>query len=535
MAYEYIRRIKKSNRTLYRCKDTFGNLKDLSSKQIKQLISCGNTFSGIAIAKDGRIYTTRIKNSSQIYHGISGYSILTGASLTALSNKYEPFKERNVVTVIYDYLCAPFNALSSICIIHGIRRTGKTVALFHSINKLLKNGINSNEIAYILVNTENASFDNLEYIISNTQCKYLFIDEITRVKDFISRASVISDIYSLDKKIVITGTDSFVFPHALATTLFMRAKLCRTTAIGYSEYLRIMNKNASLAEADNFLIHGGVLVPTEFSEIDSAKDALEAVTFYNIRNSIYKNKSTDFRVDNDVLQLKEDQFVYLVYNIIQISTEPRKASDLGRNLLLLGKDSKAYIHQYGGVSISAFNRLNNIKIETISTVYRALSDLDIVKQITNCADDDAIIGIERITDIEPITMIQSLLYTIKYHKKSPNNLGLLFENFVISQVMAYKLNGHKLEINYCKYKHNGVEHEIDLVVTNNHKAIAIEIKYDTIAKKEYTKHLTDLTIDKVIPNITKKLVVYRGETLNIYGIQFVNINDFSLNLDFYLK
>lgn len=71
--------------------------------------------------------------------------------------------------------------------------------------------------------------------------KYVFIDEVTLISDFIDSAAILSDIYSaMGMKIVLSGTDSLGFWLAVHEELYDRAVMVHTTYIPFSEHSRLL-------------------------------------------------------------------------------------------------------------------------------------------------------------------------------------------------------------------------------------------------------------------------------------------------------
>lgn len=81
--------------------------------------------------------------------------------------------------------------------------------------------------------------------------KYVFIDEVTLISDFIDSAAILSDIYSaMGMKIVLSGTDSLGFWLAVHEELYDRAVMVHTTYIPFSEHSRLLG----IMDQDYFLI-----------------------------------------------------------------------------------------------------------------------------------------------------------------------------------------------------------------------------------------------------------------------------------------
>ena len=72
----------------------------------------------------------------------------------------------------------------------------------------------------------------------NAGFRYVFIDEVTLLEDFIDSAALFSDVFAtMGMKIVLSGTDSLGFWLAMDEELYDRAKPIHTTFIPYREYM----------------------------------------------------------------------------------------------------------------------------------------------------------------------------------------------------------------------------------------------------------------------------------------------------------
>ena len=86
--------------------------------------------------------------------------------------------------------------------------------------------------------------------------RYIFIDEVTLMEDFIDSAALFSDIYApMGMKIVLSGTDSLGFWFAESNELYDRVHLIHTTFIPYREYSRLLGIDG----IDEYIRYGGTL------------------------------------------------------------------------------------------------------------------------------------------------------------------------------------------------------------------------------------------------------------------------------------
>ena len=86
--------------------------------------------------------------------------------------------------------------------------------------------------------------------------RYVLLDEVTPMRNFIDSAALLSDIYAAQgMKIVLSGTDSLGFWFALRQELYDRAKMIHTTSIPYREHSRLLG----IDQIDEYIRYGGTL------------------------------------------------------------------------------------------------------------------------------------------------------------------------------------------------------------------------------------------------------------------------------------
>ena len=111
--------------------------------------------------------------------GNKSITYFNGKNLENKLYEYSNYKRRFYVDTVFNFL----ENSSKRCVeLFGLRRVGKTVSIFHIIDKLIKSNVSSNEILYIECN-ESLSVDSLVLFIENmnskNKLKYVFIDEVT--------------------------------------------------------------------------------------------------------------------------------------------------------------------------------------------------------------------------------------------------------------------------------------------------------------------------------------------------------------------
>ena len=159
-------------------------------------------------------------------------NVVIGEKLLRLYKEVELYKKRDCYKYLKRYIDGKY--IGKVCILYGLRRTGKTTMLFQLIGEL-----NKKETAYIKIDKK----DNMSLLLKDIKLlnemgyKNILIDEITLMSDFIDCASVLSDVYSmLGMKIVMSGTDSLGFLLADRDELYDRNIMIHTSFISFKEY-----------------------------------------------------------------------------------------------------------------------------------------------------------------------------------------------------------------------------------------------------------------------------------------------------------
>lgn len=541
--YTYLdRQIHKGKQTIYRVKNnTTGEVISLTSNQIKSMIKQGERFDGIRLSKtDNRIVIKSRAGLSDAYMGYNNsVGILTGEKLIGIANNYAIYKQRWYVPNLVKF-CTE-NSLKHLSIIHGIRRTGKTVSMWHTINQLLKMGISSNNIVYITIYND-IDANTLYKLVNDLSQKYIFIDEVTKVKDILSSASYLSDYIPSTKRIVLTGTDSLVFPKIITSELFDRAYIIHSTLISCIEYMRLENLELNQSNVDRYEKYGGVFIQDEYATLQSVIKVLGEIIYMNMLRTILRNKNTLNLISAKDIAIED--IIYVTLNMIKLSVCPMNSIKIGSSLKAISKKDLDFI--YGQLRNTEFSlnmpntyKTRTLKKEVVNHIVYSISELDLIKTIENFADTRG--SIKKISDEEIITLVQILYSSIaKRESKIVEEVdGSRFENFVIGQIYRYKIQHPYIDMQfgYCKYQESGIEHEVDLIIkldaspmnpNQRKEVIAIEIKNSSKPLVEHSRHLVDNTLDVALGDtVTKRIVVYKGKTNTVViegkQVRYINV------------
>lgn len=217
---------------------------------------------------------------------------------------------------------------TKVCILFGVRRTGKTTAMLQCISRMAEKERKKAVFFQISKprkkNDQILSGDSLwdllkemrEYLHSGY--KYFFVDEATNLLDFNQGAEILSDIIALQgAKIILSGTDSLCLDDARSDALLGRSVTISTSFISFSEWSLLTNSN----EIDTFARQGGILgdgqqIQAIFGIDSGCTEYIQSAYARNIEHSIAERKISN--IPDEVIDLiEEGRFEGAVQRIVE--------------------------------------------------------------------------------------------------------------------------------------------------------------------------------------------------------------------------
>lgn len=198
-------------------------------------------------------------------------NVIVGKALSDLSRPVAEWERRDSFEKLRRYLYGTES--DRVLILFGLRRTGKTTMLRQAVSEMTVE--DQAKAAYIkLRQTDTVDMAGRDLKrLHDAGYKYVLLDEVTLMKDFIDSAALFSDVYAaMGMKIVLSGTDSLGFWMSLDQELYDRAHMIHTTFIPFREYSRLLG----ITDIDEYIRYGGTLRAgeTAFSDPDAiAADA----------------------------------------------------------------------------------------------------------------------------------------------------------------------------------------------------------------------------------------------------------------------
>lgn len=283
-------------------------------------------------------------------------NVLTGEELLAMARNIESDKKRDCYKQLSAYLRGEGG--ERVCIVLGLRRTGKTTLIRQAILDMEPEQVK--RAAYI----KTTAADNMDIMsrdlkrLNQQGYKYVFMDEVTLMDDFVDSAAVLSDIYAAQgMRIVLTGTDTLSFALALRQELFDRAITIRTTFIPFREYSRLLDVDS----IDQYIRYGGTLRKSKETS-DSRSDDKETFALFRNRESTreYIESAVCRNIQRSLLGSKDkSQFAALrslmeAGELIRVINEVMENMNL--NFLLLTASSNPAFHE---LRIAVWNQRND--------------------------------------------------------------------------------------------------------------------------------------------------------------------------------
>ena len=504
-------------------------------------------------------------------------NVVTGTGLQALANSVAKYGKRNCFSTLQKFVTGSYDG--KICILYGLRRTGKTTLLFQMLSELP-----IEKTAYIKVQTT----DDMSRLTKDLKAlfelgyRYVFIDEITLLSDFIDTAAVLSDVFSMmGMKIVVSGTDSLGFAMANRDELYDRSVTIHTSFIPFREYARLLN----ICSVDSYIEYGGTLKMENMS-FDDPDAAFDEVAFRDdestrkyIDTAISRNIQHTLKNDhygeyfNQLRELYEKGELTNVINrivqhmnhrfVLRVVEDEFKSHDFGsaKELLLHDLPAERATVLYDVNEKQILERLKaiiEVKEKSETTVPITQEHIDKVKKyllmldlIVNCPERyESGKQAEHIVFSQPgmrYAIAKALVYSLMQDayfasiseadkayitgKILDDVKGRMLEDIVLLEVR--KTAPSTMEAFKFKFDAGG---EFDMVIYDKagQNCRIYEIKHSTEVNEKQTLHLRDAEKCQIVENrfgpISGKFVLYRGKDTFAEGVQYLNVENFLCGL-----
>lgn len=485
--------------------------------------------------------------------------VIVGNRLKSLVSITRNYKKRECIQMLRDYIFKDID--DKVFILYGLRRTGKTTLIRQIILELSESDFN--KAAFIQVTSKDSLSDIDEdlRLLEKNGYKYVFLDEVTLMEDFIEGSALFSDIYaSSGMKIILSGTDSLGFAFSKEEQLYDRCIMLHTTFIPYREFENVLG----IYGIDEYIRYGGTMslgginynASTPFSNIKDTEEYINTSIAKNIQHSLkmyqYGGHFRQFldlyekgELTNVINRVVEDMNHRFTKSVVERITANNLLGDrvdsLNLDKVTLGIKNMLDILNKEEQSV-------DISDVHITQIKEYLAILDLIKEIdleylpeVNQKSKIIVVTQPGLRYAQAEAIVENLLLDEKFQEldiqKRTRILerllseirGRMMEHIVLLETKLAKKDKHVFKLQFPIG-------EFDMVVQDP-KTLSCEIyeiKYSKERACEQYRHINDeekcaMTTHRY-GNITGRYVIYRGENTEMDTIQYLNVEDYLKSL-----
>uniref|UniRef100_UPI0038905E57 AAA family ATPase n=1 Tax=Treponema sp. TaxID=166 RepID=UPI0038905E57 len=426
-------------------------------------------------------------------------------------------------------------------ILYGLRRTGKTTLIRQIIYNM--NDEDRNKTVFIQINPTNTLADVNKDLrkLETLGYKYVFIDEVTMMDDYIQGAALFSDVFaSSGMKIVLSGTDSLGFVFSEDEQLYDRCILLHTTFISFREFSNVLG----IHDIDQYMEFGGTMSQSGdnynkgiFRTKKSTADYVNTAIARNIQHSLknyqygshFRNlKSVYDKVEltsaiNRIVEDMNHEFT------IEVLTRAFKSHDFGSAKDIMRKDRenptdvieiKEYLDLLDltcDIPLVNMNDLSNKKVTTVfsqpglrySQAESLIKSLMMDETFKNIDAQERKRITERILDDIKGRMLEEIVQLET--KKANPNLEVFKLQFAVGEFDMVVYDPDKICCKIYEIKHSKEKSPF---------------QYRHLINEDNCKQ-TEFRYGKIL----EKVVLYRGESYSEEnGVQYKNVEDYLMEI-----
>ena len=496
--------------------------------------------------------------------------IKIGAQLTRFLEPVMKWKKRESFSALHDYIYGENN--DRVLILYGLRRTGKTTLIRQLIGEMSAD--TQQKTAFIQLSSRHSLAD-VNHDLKQLELlgfRYVFIDEVTLLNDFIEGAALFSDIFAAGgMKVVLSGTDSLGFVFSEDEQLYDRCILLHTTFIPYREFENVLG----IEGIDKFIEFGGTMSmggsnyntdKFTFATQKSANDYVDSAIARNIQHSLkcYQHEG-HFRALQDLYNAGEltSAINRIVEDVnhrftIDVLTKKFKSSDLRISASNLRRDRNKPTDILDRIDINAFTKQlkhlllikdkaeqsvevsepHRIEIKEYLDLLDLTCDIDIVNMSNlNEHHTRTVLSQPGLRYAQASALIKSLLLDETF-KQIPIGERMAIEKRILDEIrgrmmeeivlLETKIANPTKQVFQLQFAIG----EFDMVVFDPQSAYSeiYEIKHSDKIAKEQCRHLLDpkkcAETEFRYGKILSKNVIYRGAKDRFGDINYLNVEEY---------
>lgn len=496
-------------------------------------------------------------------------NVRTGSALRSFAAPVKDYKKRDCFQALHEYLYGPQQ--DKVFILYGLRRTGKTTLIRQIFAEMTDEELTETAFVQITRNDTLATVNQDLKYLEKAGFRYVFLDEVTLMEDFISGAALFSDVYAASgMKIVLSGKDSLGFLFSEDEQLFDRCILLHTTFIPYREFEQVLGVKG----IDEYIRYGGTMSlggihyneTSTFASKTSADEYVDSAISRNIQHSLrYYQDGGHFRHLQELYE--HDELTSAINRIVEdinhrftmeVLTKDFRSSDLEISLKNLRRDREQPTDVLDRIDLLEITeRLRHLlEIQNLPEQSVKLSDAHImeIREYLDLLDLTHEVGVFALPSAEKLrdrtilsqpglryaqadALVSSLL-----QDQTMSDLSLTERNYVLDRIrseimgrmmedivlLETALANPKKQVFILQFAVG----EFDMVVFDPAAASCeiFEIKHSTEIVPEQVRHLIDPEKCAMTEHryglIKRKTALYRGATQDVDGIRYVNVEEY---------
>lgn len=506
-------------------------------------------------------------------------NVRTGETLRSFAKSVRGYRRRECFQQLCDYVYG--DPQDKVFILYGLRRTGKTTMIRQIFAEMRDTELVKAAFIQITAKDTLADVNRDLKILEAHGFRYVFLDEVTLMEDFIEGAALFSDVFAAcGMKIVLSGTDSLGFLFTEDEQLYDRCVLLHTTFIPYREFETVLGIHG----IDEYIRYGGTMSlggihyneNSTFASKEKTDEYVDTAIARNIQHSLrcYQYEG-HFRhlwdlYDKNELTSAINRVVEDINHrfTLEVLTQDWKSHDLGISTSNLRRDRE-----------NPTDILDRIDLVAVTSSLRKLLEIRNKAEQTIELDDIHVAEIKEYLDLLDLTREIDVLHLPDVSTKSSRTViaqpGLryaqadelirsllldetfsalsLAERTVVQERILTEIKGRMLEdIVLLETKLTNLKKQVfvlqfpigefDMVVFDPEAGSCqiFEIKHSEEAVSQQYRHLVNeekcAQTEHRYGSITGKYVLYHGKSRVVDGIPYQNVEEYLRNLgDNHLK
>mgnify|MGYP003212808828 FL=1 len=506
-------------------------------------------------------------------------NVRTGETLRSFAKSVRGYRRRECFQQLCDYVYG--DPQDKVFILYGLRRTGKTTMIRQIFAEMRDTELVKAAFIQITAKDTLADVNRDLKILEAHGFRYVFLDEVTLMEDFIEGAALFSDVFAAcGMKIVLSGTDSLGFLFTEDEQLYDRCVLLHTTFIPYREFETVLGIHG----IDEYIRYGGTMSlggihyneNSTFASKKKTDEYVDTAIARNIQHSLrcyqYEGHFRHLRdlYDKNELTSAINRVVEDINHrfTLEVLTQDWKSHDLGISASNLRRDRE-----------NPTDILDRIDLVAVTSSLRKLLEIRNKAEQTIELDDIHVAEIKEYLDLLDLTREIDVLHLPDVSTKSSRTViaqpGLryaqadelirsllldetfsalsLAERTVVQERILTEIKGRMLEdIVLLETKLTNLKKQVfvlqfpigefDMVVFDPEAGSCqiFEIKHSEDAVSQQYRHLVNeekcAQTEHRYGSITGKFVLYRGKSRVVDGIPYQNVEEYLRNLgDNHLK